>query len=323
MTARSFATRIAGRFWAWIEAPEGGLYDQVGRSYQSARSLTRAYYAGLALVAFVHLSSWDYYAGLREIQPLWPVFWTSARSGRDAVALLLFFLLASLAAALFPHRLLARAAAFAGCFEFFAFVYSFGAVRHVHHHLLLSTFLFVFLPRGSGGTDATEEEKRAHLRAFWGVQCGVLLTYSMCGFVRIATGLWHLVTGQGGVLTPPALALHAANAGIRFGVDPLLADLAIRAGWMGLPVYLVVTYLELFALPVAFRPRLHRPWGAALILMHVGIGLTLNLFFVPSIFILGVLLLASPFAPDSVGWRLAARDLPLVGRWLPGTRPTS
>src|SRR5262245_34737315 len=120
----------------------------------------------------------------------------------------------------------------------------------------------------------------------------------MSGALKIATGLWQLATGQGGVLTLPAMALHAASSAVRFGADPPLADLAVRALPLGLPIYLAVIGVELLSLPIAFRPRLHRPWGAALVLMHVGIGLTLNLFFLSSVFITGLLLLASPFAPE-------------------------
>jgi len=306
-------THLVDRFWALAPDPEGGLGLEA--THLAARTLVRAYYLGQLLIAFQHLALWNHYVGLRSIRPLWPVFWASGDSGRDAMLILLLFAAGSCAAAFFPDHIAARAAAFFGCLEFSAFVSSFGTVRHVHHLMLLTSFLFVLIPVRSGRA-ARDEDRRAYLRGVWGVQCAALLTYSMAGFVKLMTGAWHLATGQGGVLTPAAMALHVANSGIRFGIDAPLADLAIRARILGLPIYLVVLYLELFALPIAFRPRLHRPWGVALVLMHLGISLTLNLFFLSSLFIVGLLLLASPFAPATPGWRAAAGELPLLGRFV-------
>jgi len=215
-------------------------------------------------------------------------------------------------------RLWARGLAFAGCLEFFAFTCSFGTIRHVHHLLVITTFLLLFLPAAPAGRgEPVLEGKTAYLRAFWGAQCGLLLTYSMSGFMKILIGLWQLATTRSGVLTPSALALHAANSAFRFGIDPPGADVAIRAGPLGLPLYLAVIYVETASLSIAFRPSLHRVWGAALILLHLGIGLVLNLFFTSSILVVGILLLASPFAPPWTGWRRAARDLPIAGRLFP------
>ena len=313
-------SRVVDLFWARTEIPGHSLYARLDRSHATARTLTRCYYAGLLLIAFWHMSLWNYYRGLRDIQPLWPVAWAASVPDRAATVVLLLFASGSLLAAVFPDRLLARCLAFAGCLEFFAFVYSFGTIRHVHHLLVLTTFVFIFLPRGPGDND---DAKKSYLRAFWGVQCCALLTYSMSGLAKIVTGVWHLATRQDGVLTPSAFARHVANAGFRFGVEPPLGDLAIRAGGLGLPFYLAVIYLETCSLLVAFRPRLHRVWGAALIMLHLAIGLTLNLFFLPSIFVLGVLLLASPFSPESPESKWTARDLPLIGRLLAGSRPTA
>ncbi|HZM68792.1 MAG TPA: hypothetical protein VFB95_00330 [Candidatus Cryosericum sp.] len=299
-------------FWSLADGPFGDR--DLRRPHAQARALTRCFYVGLLSIAFRHLSLWDYYLGLRCIQPLWPVAWTAAVPPRmAAAAVLLLFVLGSLVAACVPDRLLARSLAFVGCLEFFAFLYSFGTIRHVHHLLLLATLLLVLLPSGRGDDDAG---KRAYLRAFWGVQCGVLLTYSMSGSLKLLSGLWHLASRGEGVFTPSAFSLHVASSGFRFGVEPLLGGMALRWGALGLPLYLGVIYVELVSIAVAFRPSLHRAWGAVLIALHIAIALTLNLFFLPSILVLGVFLLASPFAPDRLDGRRAARDLPLVGRLL-------
>jgi len=292
---------LVDRFRAWSNALGAGLDGDLERADTTARALTRGFYLLLLLIAVRHLLLWNYYVGLREIQPLWPVGWAAGDEGRAAAIVLVLFVLGSLVAAIVPHQRAARAAAFLGCFEFAAFVNSFGAIRHVHHLLVLTAFMFVFLPGNSGARARDDEDRRAYLRAFRGVQCAAMLTYSMSGVVKLATGLWHLVSGQGGFLSPSAMALHAANSALRFGVEPPLAGLAVRAGAFGLPVYLLVLGLEIGALPAAFRPRLHRLWGALLILMHVGIGLTLNLWFLPSIGVLAVLFLASPFARAARG----------------------
>ena len=302
------------RFWSLARDVERSADGRLEAADLGARTLVRAYYLGLLLLAVQHLALWDQYVRLRAIRPLWPVFWAKAENGRDAMIVLLLFAFGAFVAALFPDRTAARAAACLGALEFYAFVSSFGNVRHIHHLTVLTSFLFVFLPGRGAGRARDDEERRAFLRGVWGVQCGLLLTYSMSGGLKLLTGIWHLLTGQGGVLTPPAMALHVANTAFRFGLDPPLADLAVRALPLGLPVYLAVIGFELLSLPIAFRPRLHRPWGAVLVLMHLGIGLTLNLFFLSSVFISGLLLLASPFEPDAPDWRRAAWDVPLLGR---------
>lgn len=302
-------------FWTRTGLRDHGLFADVDHPCAAARVLTRCFYVGLLLIAFEHLSLWDYYVGLRYIQPLWPVVWAKVVPvWTVAPTVLLLFVLGSILAAVFPDRRLARLFAFAGCLEFFAFLYSFGTIRHVHHLLVLTTFMFIFLPDG----DDDEEAKRSYLRAFWGAQCAALLTYSMSGLTKIATGSWQLVTQGAGIFTPDAFSLHVANGGIRFGVEPILGNLAIQAGFLGLPLYLGVMYLEIFSFPIAFSPALHRVWGVALIAMHLGVGLVLNLFFSPSIFVVGVLLLVSPFAPERQGWRRTVRDLPLIGRFVGG-----
>jgi hypothetical protein len=303
---------LVERFWSLAEPP--GREEDLHQAYVQARILTRCYYVGLLSVAFRHLTLWDYYLGLRCMQPLWPAAWATAVPPRiAAAAVLATFTLGSLLAAWLPDRLLTRGLAFAGCLEFFAYVYSFGTIRHVHHLLILATFLLVFLPSGTGRDQAGV---RSYLRAFRGVQCGVLLTYSMSGFVKLTSGLWHLASRGEGVLTPSAFSLHVASSGFRFGVEPAMGAMALRWGVLGLPIYITVIYLEIVSIAIAFRPRLHRAWGFLLIGLHVAIGLTLNLFFLPSILVLGVFLLASPFAPSRSTAKLAARDLPLIGRLL-------
>src|SRR5262245_45096107 len=135
--------RVVDLYWARTEAPECALYSNIERAHAAARLLTRCFYVGLLLIAFRHLSLWDYYVGLRHIQPLWPVAWATLAPGRVAAVALLLFVLGSLLAVVYPNCIIARVFAFVGCLEFFAFLYSFGTVRHVDHLLILTTFMLI------------------------------------------------------------------------------------------------------------------------------------------------------------------------------------
>src|SRR5262245_53266583 len=131
-------------FWSLAGEVERAADGRLEAAHRAAITLVRAYYLGLLLIAFQHLSSWDQYVRLRAIRPLWPVSWATAETGRDAMIVLLLFVFGALAAAVCPDRLPARVAAFLGAFECSAFLGSFGNVRHIHHLTVLTAFLFVF-----------------------------------------------------------------------------------------------------------------------------------------------------------------------------------
>src|SRR2546425_9244180 len=95
-------SRVVDLFWARTEIPGHSLYARLDRSHPTARTLTRCYYSGLLLIAFWPMSLCNYYRGLRDIQPLWPVAWAASVPDRAATVVLLLFASGSLLAAVFP-----------------------------------------------------------------------------------------------------------------------------------------------------------------------------------------------------------------------------
>lgn len=79
---------------------------------------------------------------------------------------------------------------------------------------------------------------------------------------------------------------------------------------MSWPLYLGALYLEAFAVLIAFRPALHRLWGGGLVLLHLGIGLGMEIWFVPPMFLLALLLLSSPCCRQETTWREMFWQLP-------------
>jgi hypothetical protein len=71
-------------------------------------------------------------------------------------------------------------------------------------------------------------------------------------------------------------------------------------------------YLEAASLLVAFRPRIHRVWGAGLIAFHFGTQLAMGFTFTPNIAVVGLLFLCSPFAPDRLKVKEVVLDLPVL-----------
>ena len=110
-----------------------------------------------------------------------------------------------------------------------------------------------------------------------------------------------------------ALAIQLARIHLMTGSRSALGGFFIDHALLGWPLYLLAIYLELFALLVAFRPALQRPWAICLITAHIVVYLTMRIDFMSQAFLLALLLFRSPFAPQGVAWRDVLRAVPLLG----------
>jgi hypothetical protein len=118
------------------------------------------------------------------------------------------------------------------------------------------------------------------------------------------------IQGEVCSLAPEALARHIANRALLTQSQPFLADWMIDQTWLSWPMYLGALYLEAFAVLIAFRPALHRLWGSGLILLHLGIGMAMEIWFVPPMFLLALLFVNSPFQGETATWRTMIWQLP-------------
>ena len=92
----------------------------------------------------------------------------------------------------------------------------------------------------------------------------------------------------------------------------LLGDWLARNPLPGWVLFNGTMYLEAFALVAAFRPRLHRVWGMGLIVFHLGTQVAMGFSFEQNIVLVGLLLVCSPWAPETVRVGEVLGDLPGV-----------
>ena len=229
---------------------------------------------------------------------LWPVAWAPALGTVGVILIRALFIGGSLSALLKPDERWARGLAALGCLEFNAFSNSFGKINHAFHLWIVTSILLVFLPKL-----AANRRSRGHdyLQVLWYTQAFVLLTYSMAGSAKViqAFGQWH--SGERyWLLRPEALSIHVASHFIDMEHGTVFGTAIIHHPWLGFAFFLPSVCLELGSFFAGFVPRLHRVWGAGLILLHAGILTVMALNFYPAMLLLAVLICGSPFAAESM-----------------------
>lgn len=298
-------------------SPDTGTFEQQRRSFDRATLLVQMFYAVNLLWACWRLAQPTHWIGFSSLQPLWPLSWASGMEVAD-VALIVFVLNTGCAAlAVFmPNVGVARCLAFGGVLLAGAFDNSFGKIGHSGHAWIWTAFFLMFLPWASSSVLAESRVLRQRfLQVFWTAQFAILFFYSMSGMLKLVPVPIQMLQGEASSIAPEALARHIASRSLQTSSQPLLSNFLIRHLAISWPLYLGALYLEATAVFIAFRPMLHRLWGAALALFHIGIGLSMDIWFVPPVFLATLFLFHSPFQPEQFSWRQAFRQLPALG-WL-------
>jgi hypothetical protein len=292
----------------------GAPFRAQRRAAEGAVLLVRVFYAANLYLAFRHLRLWSGWLGTAAIDPLWPVAWVPLVGIEPAVhAIMTLMLVGAFAAALLPGWRPARGLAFLGLFLFHAFANSFGKINHSSHGWVLVSFLLTFLPdAGRHALSRSRGLRQHYLNAFWSAQAMLLLFYFMSGTWKALAAVEQLVRGEVHGFAPTALAMHIAHRLLQTGDESLLGAFFIEHPLLGWPPFVLTLYLQVSGLWVAFRPSLHRLWGAGHLAFHFVVYLSMSVSFHPQVLVVGILLLASPFDPGC-GWRQRAADLPLVG----------
>ena len=295
-----------------------GVHRHLSSSIVDAEWIVRLYYAASIYIAARLMMSVDIAA--RETTDwdfLWPLAWLNAVDIDVVLALRLIGLasfLSSLVAFAFHRVALARGASLV-CFFLAATVpNSFGGINHPYHAWMWVGFVFVFLPDGTP-THFGRAGKLAYLTVIRGAQALFMLFYSMAGAWKLGFGVFDLLSGQPGNLSPGALAWTLAGRSLQTGTEPLLAPLVIENVWLSWPMLLAIIYIQFTALAIAFRPRLHVAWGYLLVAFHVGTWLLMEIMFVEHILLLVILLVLSPQRRAYKRLAEAIADLPLIG-WI-------
>ncbi len=284
-------------------------------AYQVAKVLLRVFYGFLLFYALFNIHLWDYYQKLKPTDPLWPVIWLNIlNNSLVGVRLILAgSFIAALAGAIFCEHRWARSLVFFGLLEYLALKYSYGGnIHHGMHLWLICSFILIFLPRhwAHPGT-VSRLTQQITLRVCWCCQALVMLTFTMAGIGKMGGAVYQFFIGQIHAFHPRALSLHVAERLLQNNTNSLMGNWFIEHTVWGFPLMISMLYIQFFAFWAAFRPSLHKLWGVALILFHIGTSLIFSINFRYSMFLVALLFLYSPFKPEKNSSRQVLVDLPL------------
>ena len=308
--------RALRRSAAGHTGPERGgeLFARQRAAFDRAVVLVQMFYAANLLWACWRISNIDRWDTFEHLQPLWPLFWADGWDvGHVATLVLLVNVAGAVVGCFWPLQRWARVVAAVGLLLAGALDNSFGRIGHSGHAWLWVAACLIFLPTATN-RDFSQSRVLRHryLQLFWTAQFVVLFFYSMAGVLKLLPVPIQLLQGEACSLSPDALARHVASRSLQTDSNPLLARLLIDHIAISWPLYLGALYLETTAIIAAFRPALHRLWGCSLALLHIGIGLAMDIWFVPPVFLAALLLVNSPLAPLQTDWLTVLRQLPGV-----------
>lgn len=255
-------------------------------------------------------SVWDF---------LWPLYWVDPQNASIQLGVIgTLCFVSSLLAAVF-HKIQAIRFIFCAFFLLASTVInSWAGINHEYHAWFWVSFFFIFLP--DQPLQRPKHPSRAYMMtyttAFSLAPVMLFLFYSMSGSWKIAIGVRAVIRGEDGAFSPQGLAYNLADRIVATGTDPLLASFFIEnyvLSWLG---YLAVMYIQITAIAVAFRPRLHRLWGIFIILFHLGTFLLMEIMFIHHVLLLTMFFVFSPFRPVDFELRNSLADFPLVGRFV-------
>ncbi len=168
------------------------------------------------------------------------------------------------------------------------------SIRHGEHSLLWTTLILSSLPVLQRSEDASRRRCAAYLRRFGLAQFMLLFFYFMAGVVKVVTAVVQLVNGERTLFHPDAGALIISEWLLRGDASSLMGRWCVEhnyASWLGV---LGGVSIELLAItPILWR-RLQSVVGIGLICMHIGIGLSMDVWFPENVGLLALLILAGP-----------------------------
>lgn len=311
--------RLQGKSPTFQERGDNPLVRQSG-CFERANTFIRSFYAVNLFLCVVKLSQWPLISSLperREFRPLWCTEWLRLVDFESTVVMLLLANVVAAFAVLIRPALIIRCLAAAAMLETCAIKYSFGKIGHGEHMWIWVLIGLCFLP-ARFESEHTRKDRQRVLDVVWGIQLCILLFYSMSGLTKIIAIPVQLMEGQPTTFALDAMARHVADVMISAGNTQLLGNYMVSHLWLSTPIFWLALYVEVLSFSVAFRYHLHRWWAFALIGMHVGIGLTMDIWFMENMLLLGLLFVNSPFVPSRTGLWAALNEVPgarLIAGW--------
>ena len=277
--------------------------------------LLRIYYAVSLVVAFLNLPSvWDIALDAPTFDPTWPVVWmqwTGISAG--ATTLVLLYMASGVCAALWYGQRWARALHFIAFLQVVGLYSSFGYTNTSHHIWLWISFALVFVPTAQASGLANDRRLRHDtLRVLAWTTALILLFYTLSGIAKMV-GAIPMDASKISSLAPEALAHLVLKRILLADVTTVFGDLLGHAPVLGWPLYLLVLYIEVFALFAIVRPALLPVFGAFLMVFHTGIWFFMGIQFIWQPLQALLLLVWSPFRPAQLRGRDVLEQLPLFG----------
>jgi hypothetical protein len=310
---RPVVTRFLSRH-LWSGTKPATLGEPVTRqraSYDRATVIVRVFYALSVFWVVSAINGWPAYARLTHARPLWPARWWfdwfSVRTSVDIIFVV--YIAAAVLVMVIPRFRLARLLYAIALLEYMAFVNGFDKVNHSMHAWLFVSFVLVLLPSGRWERRRVAD-RQVFLNVVWIATLVVLLFYTLTGFWKIYTATKALASGGTSGFGFSGFSYIVGERIIQTNQDTVLGHYFTYHELPGWFLYVGTMYLETFSIIAAFRPRLHRIWGVALIAFHFGTQLAMGFTFGPNIVLVALLLVCSPFAPSRVKLKEAVLDLP-------------
>lgn len=309
--AQQFTARL---FRSVRSAPSAGLgatIRELDRRSTVALALVRAYYAVGLLWVSMQMGRWVDLRNTASFDPLWPAGWIPGDDPRRGITLVLIaYTGATVLAMCFPKQRLARLAYSVALLQFLSVSMAFGKINHDYHAWWWTSALLVFLPTGGAFRRGGRAVQHRLLATLWAAQVMILFFYTLTGLWKLEHAVRALRSGAVSAFELDGFSLIVAERLLQTNQTTLLGELLVDHPLPGWVLFNGTMYLEATSILIAFRPRLHRVWGIGLLLFHLGTQLAMGFTFFPNVVLLGLLFLASPWAPEEIDVRAMILDLP-------------
>lgn len=276
------------------------------------------YYYVLVYLAFDVFMQMGNQINAAGYSPIWPLYWSNLFSANQEMTINLvrfFFVFTVLAGVFFHKKFWGRLIVFFGIWQMHAVLSSFYHPSHQWYPWLYTSFIFIFLPDIWNGKISPESNKK-FLLLIWAAQFVVLLAYTLSGIWKFVALFQQFSAGQVHGFSKDAFAYQLTDWVPRLSAKPEFADFFIDHPEIAWPLYVGSYFLELFAVWTVFRPSLQKIWAISLIIFHFGTVFIMGISFMPSVMILIVLFLNSPFSPEKSSLKQMICDLPAVSQFL-------
>jgi len=303
---------MVDRLWKLFSVGDSGPPWESDIALGRFSLVVRLVYGAVLFTVVATAHDWGVWVQQDLQNALWPIFWLEWVPLSVGVAIVAGWVLVTGFLCLWDHvPLWRRVFFFLGLLQLAALGITQGTTSHYWHACIWICGLFCLLPGAGSGEDEGALRRRV-VFLVWAATALLLFFYSMAGASKLVAALVQGSAGDAHYFLPEALPRHIAFK-LMQGKSPTLASFLLvhpkLCQWLMIGVF----YLEISSFVVAFRPRLFRLWGLALLLLHLGTKLALSVFFVGHVLLVLVLLVCTPFSLEPVSLPEYVRQLPILG----------